>query len=210
MKKQSDLLTIAVCTTALLATGAAQAQNILVSASSYPAQSNNSYIGVGLGQDTVKFTDGYGSYKSNGVDLRLGQDLSPNFAIEGRIGAGFSPKTKSAKTTIPGATAVAQISLKQYAGAYLVAKMPIGGNLPITPYVAVGAARTKSKIAAAVTSGATITPSSGTATDSGLSFGLGVDVDLDGNSSLGLEYMRKLHKSDTKIDAISLTAKYKF
>ncbi len=125
------------------------------------------YAGVSLGQlryneeglDTITPTTGM---------FVMGVPLSPNLAVEGRIGGGLS----SSETNTYG------VSVNSLFAGYLKGSMPLGSGVSL--YGLAGLASVDYRRDFGLIN----------AHDSGFSYGLGVDFDLAGRSRLNLEWTR--------------------
>jgi hypothetical protein len=125
------------------------------------------YVGVGAGQLIYK-EDGLDTMRPTIIEARLGQQINPYFAIEGRVGGGIS------RDDVNGASTSAQFLFGAYAK----------GILPLSPmfsaYGIAGVAGTQLHHNY---------PDFNT-TDTGFSYGIGGELKVGGGTSLTLEWAR--------------------
>lgn len=190
----------------------------LCSSGAYSADySEGVYIGVGVSQTSAKVDLGSNdlgitdkkTYRNQAIDLRIGKSFNENFAIEGRVGTGLSKGKSNFSVTVQGVDVGVNTTAKlsNYYGIYAVGKYPVGD---FTPYVILGASSVGYKLDATASANGLSYSASDKSTDSSASFGVGVDYSINKSTSAGIEYTRLISKSDLKIDALSLSGKFKF
>lgn len=149
------------------------------------------YAGVSFGQ--VRYNeDGLATITPATGMFVLGASLSPNLAVEGRVGTGFG----SSSTDSYG------VQVNSLVAGYLK------GSLPLTPGVAVyglgGLASVDFKRDFGLVN----------AHDNGFSYGLGVDFDLAGSSRLNVEWTRLATGNnlgyDYNVDQLAIGVAWRF
>lgn len=121
--------------------------------------------------------------------VRVGGEINPNLAVEGRLGIGL------AKDTVSGI----DLDIDNFYGAYVRGLLPTG---TVTPYGMLG--WTKGK-ATASAGGLAVSDS-----DSDMSYGIGLDAWISKTVALNAEIGRLLKGDGYKIDALSLGVVFKF
>ena len=115
------------------------------------------------------------------VVVRAGHQPTEHVGIEGRLGIGLRDET----------VGVAEVGLSHLLGVYGQARAPFG---PVTPYFVAGLTRAQAEFS---DPGGSMTE-----TESGFSFGAGVDIAPD-DLGLNLEYMQYLDETGYEFEALS-------
>ena len=157
-----------------------------LSAMSGVAAADSSYFGGGVAIvdfDSAISADLVAAYG------RAGTKFSENFSGEVRLGVGVADDT----ATVFGGDI--DVSLENFAGAYLRAGLPVSGN--IYPYVIAGVSRVDMEVSSAFAS------ASDSETD--LSYGLGSDFMINDSVGVNVEYMSYIDKNGGEITALGAT-----
>lgn len=149
------------------------------------------YVGLNIGQINYK-EDGLRAITPTGGYLRIGQQFSPNLAIEGRIGGGFSGDSSDGY-------AVKVDSL--YAG-YIKGSLPLGQGFSVYGLGGVGGMHLRRNFG------------DGDVAESGFSYGLGADFALGNGTALNVEWTRLLSGTnfgyDFNTDIASIGVTFRF
>ncbi|MDX5333632.1 MAG: porin family protein [Gammaproteobacteria bacterium] len=153
----------------------------------------DNYVGVGYA---------FLTYDESGVpeaDLgaltgRFGHFFTDNLAVEGRIGFGVADDT----VNVLGVDV--DVELDNFMGVYGMAHLPVSNSASV--YGMLGFTRGELTASAG---GASFTE-----TDTGLSFGVGVDFSLNETLSLNAEYARYLDESAYDVNGFAIGASFKF
>jgi opacity protein-like surface antigen len=153
---------------------------------------DNFYFGANVARMTDK-GDHAPAIHPLALAIKGGVDLTPNFAIEGRYGAGV----KSDDTMFNGMNL--DLKLDYVYGLYAKGKLPLAAA---TPYVLVGYSKGKE------TASVKALGLSMSAADHGVSYGIGVDIPITDSVSANIEWARLLKGTDSagvgyKIEALS-------
>ena len=147
------------------------------------------YVGASVSRFDVS-VDGLSNTKPSAVTLKLGEQMSPNLAFEARLGKGLSSDSVNGL----------DLKVNTYYGIYGKGILPVTNDF--SAYGLLGYSRGK----------VTVGPNS--ATDGGLSYGLGAEYMLTKNASVGLEWARLFRGSvggaDYRVNGLSLGVGYKF
>ena len=160
-----------------------------------------------LGYASINYSYTYSSDYSfkwnNGAAIRLvfGKELGKNLAIEGMYASGIN---SSDKTTLI-STYNSQIKLTSMYGVYLKPKYNISENINV--FARIGFAQ--STIDGNTYDGTSLA-SSGNATASATSYGVGTSYKLNDKFNLNLDYMSYYNKNSIDINAVTLGVGYKF
>lgn len=151
------------------------------------------YVGVNVSRAQYDET-GFPTANPTAVSVKLGGQLSPNFAFETRVGKGIS----EGNVTYSGTPI--SIKIDSFFGVYLKGILPV--NPSFAPYALVGYTR------------GSLTAKAGryfvSSSDSDVSYGIGADFPFTKSVSLNLEWARLLTGVNYKIEALSLGVAYKF
>lgn len=132
---------------------------------------------------------GFETANPTALAIRVGAEINPNLAIEGRFGTGL------ADDTISGVA----LEIDNFYGAYVRGLLPTG---TITPYGLLG--WTKGKLTASA-GGVSFSDS-----DSDLSYAIGADAWISKTVALNAELGRILKGDGYKVDALSFGVAFKF
>jgi opacity protein-like surface antigen len=135
------------------------------------------YVGLNIGQINYQEA-GLHAITPLGGYFRIGQQFSPNLAIEGRIGGGFSDDSTNGY-------AVKVDSL--YAG-YIKGSLPLGQGFSLYGLGGVGGMHLRRNFG------------DGDVTESGFSYGLGADFALGNGTALNVEWSRLLSGTNVGYD----------
>lgn len=127
----------------------------------------------------------------------VGRELDQTFSVEGLVAMGMGDDgIKVVGTSIPTAT----FEVDNVFGLYVRAKTEIANDLE--GFARIGVARSKGT--------ARILGVSASASETGLSYGLGVSYKLDKTSYLTADYMSYLNRSNSKATGITVGLGFKF
>lgn len=171
---------------------------LLVASSAFAAEPGF-YAGVNYAQTDYK-QSGFPTVSPTALVFKLGKELNPNLAIEGRLGIGLSDDSVGIDLGIP---VTVGLDIDNFYGVYLKGRLPIG---TVTPYGLIG--WTKGKLTATVAGGGISV--SGSDSDSGVSYGLGVDFPVGKTTAINLEYAQLLKGDGYKINGISVGLAFRF
>lgn len=124
----------------------------------------------------------------NAISIVAGQTINDNLAAEMRFGFG----TNDESLTVDGVNV--DLSIDKFMGVYLKYASTTTGK--VSPYAILGYTHAKAEASAL---GVTVS-----ASESDISFGVGVDFGLSEETSLNIEYMNFLDKSIVSVDGISV------
>lgn len=153
--------------------------------------SENLYFGANYAHLTYK-EDGFEDLNPGALVFRFGAELSPNFALEGRVAGGIGNDKVAGTTTT--------LELDHYYGAYGKAMLPVTDNFSLYGLLGVTRGKTTAKNQYV----------SYSQTDSDLSYGLGADIALDRRLSLNLEVAHLYEGDFYKVSAVSAGLSFKF
>jgi opacity protein-like surface antigen len=160
--------------------GAAQAQQ-------------GSYVGGSLSRVEVRI-DGLATAKPSALGVKLGSEISPNFAVEVRLGKGITDDSVNGVA----------VEIDTFYGLYVKGIVPMT-NL-FSAYGLLGYSR--GEVTASGPGGST------SDWDNDVSYGLGVDFALTKTTSVNLEWARMfkgtIAGSSYKVNALSLGANFRF
>ncbi|MEE4186596.1 MAG: porin family protein [Gammaproteobacteria bacterium] len=111
----------------------------------------------------------------NGANVRFGRFFTENLSAEARIGVGIGGEDSG-------------FEAKNYQGAY--ARWGVSATQTLYPYGILGYSRAKAK---------------GTGTESGFSYGFGVDFRLEDGIDINVEYLALLDTSDVELEGLLLS-----
>jgi opacity protein-like surface antigen len=151
------------------------------------------YVGASVSRFDLSI-NGLSNARPNVFSLKLGEQMTPNFAGEVRIGKGMSDDSVSG----------ANVKVDSYYGIYGKGILPVTNEF--SAYGLLGYTRGKVSVARP--------GNSASDTDGGLSYGLGADYMITKNASVGLEWARlfkgTVGGSDYRVNGLSLGVGYKF
>jgi opacity protein-like surface antigen len=151
------------------------------------------YVGGSLSRVEVR-VDGLSTAKPTALGVRLGNQFSPNLAVEARLGKGITDDTVNG----------VKVEIDTYYGIYAKGILPMT-NL-FSAYGLLGYSRGE----------VTRSGPGGSASDwdSDVSYGLGVDFAITKNTTINVEWARMFKGSiagaNYKVNALSLGANYRF
>lgn len=148
----------------------------------------------GLNYTFVNLDTGSGDADVGTLSAKVGGLLTPFFGLEARGGVGVKDET------IRGV----DFSLDNFYGAY--GTLNLANESPVTPYAILGFTRVelKAEYEGAVASAST------SEDESGMSYGVGLNVDIAPNVAGNLEYMRYYDDDDVTIDGLGVGATFRF
>ena len=154
-----------------------------------------------IGFTAVKYEENVFGYKAESSPTAIrgifGYEINPNLAIEGLAAFGLSDdKIKVGGYTIPGAN----FKVDNVFGIYAKPKFKFTPELE--GFVRAGFAQSKGT--------ASLNGQSSSASESGFSYGLGVNYALNKTTSLNVDYMSYLDKNESKATGFTFGVGYKF
>ncbi len=173
---------------------------LLFVASSAFAAEPGFYAGVNYAQTDYK-ESGFPTVSPTALVFKLGKELNPNIAIEGRLGVGLSDDGFG--VDILGTPVTVSLDIDNFYGVYLKGRLPTG---LITPYGLIG--WTKGKLTATAAGGGI--SASYSDSDSSVSYGFGVDFPVGKTTAINLEYAQLLKGDGYKINGISVGMAFRF
>jgi hypothetical protein len=135
------------------------------------------YVGLNIGSIHYK-EDGLEAITPTGGYFRIGQEFSPNLAIEGRIGGGFSDDSTNGYAVKVDAL---------YAG-YIKGSLPLAQGFSLYALGGLGGMHMHRNFG------------DGNITESGFSYGLGGDFDLGNGAAINVEWSRLLSGTNVGYD----------
>lgn len=157
------------------------------------------YAGVNYTNTDYK-ESGFPTVNPAALVFKLGKELNPNIAIEGRLGIGMFDDSIGI-AGIPPITV--SLDIDNFYGVYFKGMLPTGS---ITPYGLIG--WTKGKLTATATNG--VISVSASDSDSSMSYGIGVDFQMSKTAALNLEYGQLLKGDGYKLNGFSAGVTFKF
>lgn len=157
-----------------------------------PAANAGMYAGANF--SIVEYEEsGLDSVEPTALVLRLGNEFTPNLALEARLGIGLSDDSVNVFGT------TVDVEVDQFVGVYGRAIAPLGA---VSLYGLIG--YTDGELTASA-NGVSIS-----ADDSDLSYGVGADFVLNKTSAVNVEWARLLSTSDYDVTALSVGYRYNF
>jgi opacity protein-like surface antigen len=154
------------------------------------------YWGINYTQVDYK-ESGFPTVSPSAVVFKLGKEFSSIIAMEGRFGTGLSDDSMN----ISGVDLA--LDIDNVYGVYLKGMLP---NKPLTPYGLIGVTKGKLTFTASVP-GFSYSESH---SDSGLSYGVGIDFHIGQNAAINLEYAQLLKGTGFKINGMSAGVMFRF
>ena len=152
------------------------------------------YVGGSLSRVEVRI-DGLSTAKPTALGIRLGSQVSPNFAVEARLGKGIADDSVNNGVNV---------EIDTYYGLYAKGILPMT-NL-FSAYGLLGYSR--GEVTASGPGGSV------SDWDNDVSYGLGVDFAITKNTTINVEWARlfkgTIAASNYKVNALSLGANYRF
>jgi len=168
------------------------------------ANDSNNYSGIQY--SAIDYEDELGlTMKPTALVVRMGSFINDYLAVEGRIGFGLSDD----KTTGSGTDAVLGdfnaslgLDIESLFGFYVLGVMPVSSGFDL--YGLIGVSSIDFGLTANLnTANLGSISATGSETENGLSYGVGTSIGMGENSSLNLEYMSYLDKSDYTLNSIN-------
>lgn len=157
-----------------------------------PAANAGMYAGVNF--SIVEYEEtGLDSVEPTALVLRLGNEFTPNLAVEGRLGFGLSEDSVNVFGT------PVDVEVDNFFGLYLRGIAPLGA---VSLYGLIG--YTDGELTASA-NGVSIS-----ADDSDTSYGVGADFALNKASAINVEWARLLSTSDYDVTALSIGYRHNF
>jgi hypothetical protein len=141
------------------------------------------YVGASLSQVEFK-PDGGPTFNPTAVAAVLGKEFGPNVAGEVRLGTGLSSD--------------GNVEVDHYLGVYGKGILPMSREISLYGLLGV----TSNKL--------NFRGGGGSASDSGLSVGIGADFGLGRATAIGVEWTSLMRPSGYDLNALSVLAKFKF
>lgn len=138
---------------------------------------------------------GFEDASLNALGGRIGRQFNENFSGEIRAGFGVGDDSVNVFGTD------VDVELNHFFGGYLRGGIPVGPSL--YPYAIAG--YTRGEAEASVSGVGSVTES-----ESDVSYGIGIDIQLSENLDLNIEHMNYLDKDDTEIDGFSAGFAWRF
>jgi len=149
---------------------------------------------AGVNYSLVEYDEaGFDSVEPTALVLRLGNELTPNLAVEGRIGFGVSDDSIDVLGT------TVDVEVDQFFGVYVRGIAPLGS---VALYGLIG--YTDGELSAKA-NGITVS-----ADDSDMSYGVGADFALSKASAINVEWASLLSTSDYDVTALSIGYRHNF
>ncbi|MEO8296778.1 MAG: porin family protein [Burkholderiales bacterium] len=151
------------------------------------------YVGGVLSRLDYK-ESGFPTYNPSALAVSLGTEFTPNLAAEVRLGTGVS----SASKTVSGLNT--KLEVTSYVGVYGKGSLPLSSVASVYGLIGYTSAKFKASVGGA----------SATGSDGSFSFGVGADFGLSKTTSIGVEWASLVRADSYDLNALSLTAKYRF
>ncbi len=147
------------------------------------------YIGIQYAQAEIDHDALENDVEPGAAILRAGTQITSRLGVEGRFGKGVSDDTISG----------VDVEIDRLAGIYATGRVPIG---PASLYGVLGGTSARIK--------ASDEAVEGSASDSGVSYGVGADIQAANNLAVGAEWMSYLGDDDYEASALSVGVTYLF
>lgn len=158
-----------------------------------PAGSQGLYAGATLTRAAYK-EDGFPTANPMTIGGKIGKQINPNFAVEGRLGFGIADDD----VDVGGLPVTLEIDY--YFGAYLKGMLPLSSAASV--YGLVGFTQAKLTASAAGFSASD--------SDSDISFGAGAEFGISPTASVSVEWARLLKGDGYKVDGLTLGVSFRF
>ena len=185
-----------------ISTGAVAAA-LLMAGNAFAVQPGGVYAGIQYASFDATVEDLPMDLSPTGLIGRLGSNVDENFSVEGRLGLGLSDDTITATDGIN--TASLSLELDTLIGVYGLGHVMLNESSSI--YALIGFTKVDGTLSASLTG---FGSGSVSEDESGLSYGIGADIDVGNNVSLNIEYVQYLNKSDFEMSALSAGVKFGF
>jgi len=176
------------------------------------ANDSNNYWGIQY--NAVDYDDELGlTMKPTALVVRMGTFINDYLAVEGRIGFGFSDDEAIIDTgtdsVLGDYSASLGLDIESLFGFYVLGVMPVSSDFDLYGLIGV------SSIDFGLTANLNTTnlgsiSATDSETENGLSYGVGTSIGMGENSSLNLEYMSYLDKSDYTLNSINVGFLFNF
>lgn len=167
--------------------------SLLISTSSLAGQ-GQTYFGAGYHMGTYD-ESGYPNANPTALGIRGGMYFVPNVAVEGRFALGLSDDT--VRVFVPGTGYVdIDLKLENAISLFVKADLPVAPTAKLYGLIGFTQAETKAK--------ARGYPVSVSNSDSGLSYGVGVEVGVNNGIYIGAEYIMYINESDYDYTGINI------
>ena len=177
---------------------------LFVTKTAVAGSEGENYLGIGVQYGILDYNeDGISEeFKPTALIARLGHNFMPEFSVEGRLGFGLQDDTQfESELGLDGIDAT--LELDSLVGLYAVGHVNLTESFSI--YGVLGATRVEG------TASLPDYPSvENSETNSGVSYGIGADLDVASNVALNIEYMQYLDKDTYDLGAIGLGVVYSF
>lgn len=152
------------------------------------------YFGLGWSQVTYA-EDGYDSVSPTAIIARIGKQVSPNLALEARLGTGLDSSDIYLYNTR------VSVDVDSFVGFYAKVMAPV--NPQFSVYGLLG--YTSGKLTMKASNGY-----SASADDSDVSYGIGAELAVSPQASVGLEWAHLMSGSGYDVKAITAGVNFKF
>jgi len=175
------------------------------------ANDSNNYSGIQY--NVVDYDEQGLTVKPTALVVRMGTFINDYLAVEGRIGFGFSDDEAIIDTgtdsVLGDYSASLGLDIESLFGFYVLGVMPVSSDFDLYGLIGV------SSIDFGLTANLNTTnlgsiSATDSETENGFSYGLGTSIGMGENSSLNLEYMSYLDKSDYTLNAINVGFLFNF
>ena len=182
---------------------------VFAAASSVQAQQKSNSMGMygelAISPIKLNLDDGAqakAGYNVNGVRAIVGQQFSPNWAVEGMLGLGMDDDTKT--VVVDNISAKATVKMNNFMGVYLRANTHLTPDLEVFGRAGFARMNLRTTVVAGNMSERT------NFTDNSFSYGVGMNYNLNKTTYLGLDWMRYNTDGKSKVEGVALTAGYRF
>jgi len=159
-----------------------------ISINGIAANKTSPYASIGV--TNLKYDGPTVNFRNTLIEGRVGINITPNFAIEGRAATALSDDTVLGT----------DVEIDNYFGIYLRGNVALGKNASLYGFGGV------TNVSAKASSGGL----SVRADDSDFSFGVGLDFKVGGNGSIGLEYINMYSNDSEDVTGINIHYKHSF
>ena len=175
---------------------------VFVSGTAVAGSTDKNYFGIQYGVAGYDEKGVSETFVPTAVILRLGHSFNSNFSVEARLGTGLDDDTQFVpELGVDGINAT--LELDTIMAAYGVGHMDLAES--ISAYGMLGVSRVS-----ATAAGQGFPASRESDSESGFSYGAGVDVDVSDSVALNVEYTQYLNTSDADLGVIAVGAVFEF